>query len=122
MEYSAIFKNFKTVFCLYGFQRNYRQEEKEKIIVYTTSMTVVRQTADKCKAVRNMLQTHMVRYEERDMFMSAENQKELKERLGSSAICVPQVFVDGVHIGVSFKLILLICSTGVCLMTVFIHS
>ena len=69
--------------------------------MYTTSMTVVRQTADKCKAVRTILQTHMVRYEERDMFMSAENQKELRERLGSSAICVPQVFADGVRIGVS---------------------
>ncbi|XP_045204605.1 glutaredoxin domain-containing cysteine-rich protein CG31559-like isoform X2 [Mercenaria mercenaria] len=80
-------------------QRNYRQEEKGKIIVYTTSMTVVREAADKCKAVRNMLQTHMVRYEERDMFMSAENQKELTERLGLSAIRVPQVFADGVYIG-----------------------
>lgn len=65
-------------------------------------MTVVRPSADKCKAIRNILQTHMVRYEERDMFMSAENQKELKERLGQSAICVPQVFADGVHIGVSY--------------------
>lgn len=82
-----------------GFSRNYRQEEKGKIIVYTTSMMVVREAADKCKAVRNILQTHMVRYEERDMFMSAENQKELRERLGQSAICVPQVFADGVHIG-----------------------
>lgn len=82
-----------------GFARDYRQIEKGKIILYTTSMTVVRQTAEKCKSLRQILQTHMVRYEERDMFMSNENQKELRERLGQSAIQVPQVFADGVHIG-----------------------
>ena len=63
-------------------------------------MTVVRESADKCKAVRNILQTHMVRYEEKDLFMSAENQKELMDRLGTSAIELPQVFADGIHIGV----------------------
>lgn len=82
-------------------QKDYRQAEKGKIILYTSSMTVVRDTADKCKAIRHILQTHMVRYEERDLFMSCENQKELLERLGASAIKVPQVFADGVHIGVS---------------------
>ncbi|KAH3692278.1 glutaredoxin domain-containing cysteine-rich protein CG31559-like [Dreissena polymorpha] len=82
-----------------GFSRDYRTEEKGKVIVYTTSMTVVRKTADHCKAIRNILQTHMVRYEERDLFMSAENQRELTERLGQSAIVLPQVFADGVHIG-----------------------
>lgn len=82
-----------------GFARNYRQEEKGKIVVYTTSMTTVREAADRCKAVRHILQTHMVRYEEKDLFMSAENQKELRDRLGLSAIHVPQVFADGVHIG-----------------------
>ena len=70
------------------------------MILYTTSMTVVRESADKCKAVRNILQTHMVRYEEKDLFMSAENQKELMDRLGTSAIELPQVFADGIHIGV----------------------
>ncbi|KAL4229799.1 Glutaredoxin domain-containing cysteine-rich protein 1 [Mactra antiquata] len=82
-----------------GYSRNYRQTEKGKIIVYTTSMTVVRESADKCKSIRHILQTHMVRYEERDMFMSDENQKELRERLGQSAINIPHVFADGVYIG-----------------------
>lgn len=79
--------------------RNFRHEEKKKVIIYTTSMTVVRESADKCKAVRNILQTHMVRYEEKDLFMSSENQKELLDRLGTSAIVLPQVFADGIHIG-----------------------
>lgn len=66
-------------------------------------MTTVRESADRCKAMRHILQTHMVRYEEKDMFMSDENQKELKERLGQSAINVPQVFADGIYIGVSIQ-------------------
>ena len=43
----------------------------------------------------------MVRYEERDICMSRENQRELIERLGVSEVDVPQVFADGQHIGVS---------------------
>ena len=84
-------------------QRDYCQTERGKIILYTSSMTVVRQTADRCKSIRHILQTHMVRYEERDMFMSNENQKELLERLEMNAISVPQVFADGVYIGVSIN-------------------
>lgn len=82
-----------------GYSRNYSLTERGKIIVYTTSMTTVREAAERCKVVRHILQTHMVRYEERDLFMSAENQKELKERLGQSAITVPHVFADGVYLG-----------------------
>ena len=88
------------MFLLFSFQRNFRLTEKNKVVIYTTSMTVVRESADKCKAAKNILQTHMVRYEEKDLFMSSENQKELMERLGTSAIEVPQVFADGIHLGV----------------------
>ena len=63
-------------------------------------MTVVRRTADLCKAARHILQTHMVRYEERDLFMSDENKRELKERLGQSEITLPQVFANGDYLGV----------------------
>lgn len=96
-----LFFGIPLIFCCLVFQRDYCQAEKGKIILYTSSMTVVRETADKCKSIRHILQTHMVRYEERDLFMSNENQKELLERLGLSAINVPQVFADGVYIGVS---------------------
>ena len=82
------------------FQKNYRLLEKGKIIVFTTSMTVVRSISDHCTSIRKILQGHMVRYEEKDLFMSVENQKELLERLGQSAIDLPQVFADGIHLGV----------------------
>ena len=51
-----------------------------------------------------MLQTHMVRYEEKDLFMSKENQKELMERLNTNKIVLPQVFADGASLGVSLSL------------------
>ena len=68
-------------------------------------MTVVRETYERCKKTRHALQTHMVRYEERDLYMSQENQRQLAERMDrplGSEIEVPQVFIDGIHIGVSF--------------------
>ena len=51
-----------------------------------------------------MLQTHMVRYEEKDLFMSKENQKELMERLNTNKIVLPQVFADGASLGVNISL------------------
>ena len=68
--------------------------------MYTTTVQVVRETQDACKRVRHILDTHMVEYEQRDIFMSRDNQRELQQRLGSNAE-VPQLFVDGLHLGVS---------------------
>ena len=42
----------------------------------------------------------MMKYEERDIFMSRENQRELCERLENENVDVPQVFADGLHLGV----------------------
>ncbi len=66
-------------------------------------MMIIRDTHEKCLRVKNVLQTHMVRYEERDIFMSRETQRELAERLGTKGdtLEVPQVFVDGQILGVS---------------------
>ncbi|XP_063413297.1 glutaredoxin domain-containing cysteine-rich protein CG31559-like isoform X2 [Mytilus trossulus] len=79
--------------------RKIREQEIGKIVIYTTSMTVVRQTHERCKIVKKILQNHMVRYEEKDLFMNSENQKELMERLGSNEISLPQVFADGNLLG-----------------------
>ncbi|RUS72662.1 hypothetical protein EGW08_019577 [Elysia chlorotica] len=84
--------------------RNFRQLEQGKIVVYATSMSVVRETSERCKSVRHLLQNHMVRYEERDLYMSREVQQELSYRLkqeGVSELRLPHVFADGIHLGVS---------------------
>ena len=80
--------------------------EKGKVVLYTTSMRIVRETHDKCKRVKNILQTHMVQYEEKDIFMSRENQETLMNRLGINHVDVPQVFADGQHLGVSLYILL----------------
>ena len=43
----------------------------------------------------------MVKFEERDVFMCFNHQKEIRERMQSDDIDVPQLFVDGHYIGVS---------------------
>lgn len=47
----------------------------------------------------------MVKYEERDVFMSQVHQMEIRERMESDEIEVPHLFVDGQYIGVSLRLI-----------------
>jgi len=91
-------------------------------VLYTTGVKVVRDTYDKCLRVKKILQTHMVRYEERDVSMSREDHRQLAERLGVTGVELPQVFADGLHIGVNcpsiffvlllllLLLLLLVCS------------
>lgn len=43
----------------------------------------------------------MVKYEERDVFMSTVHQQEIRERMETDEIDVPHLFVDGQYIGVS---------------------
>lgn len=66
-------------------------------------MGIVRETYQKCLKVKQILKTLLVKFEERDVFMSTEAQDEIRERMKCDAILVPQVFVEGQHIGVSKK-------------------
>lgn len=43
----------------------------------------------------------MLKFEERDVFMSQVNQLDIRERMQSDFVEVPQLFVDGQFIGVS---------------------
>ncbi len=88
------------MFISLSFQ-NFRTLEQGTLVLYTTSMRIVRETYEKCMRVKNILQTHIVQYEERDVFMSRENQRELADRLGIEKIELPQVFADGLHLAVS---------------------
>lgn len=83
--------------------QNYKKEEAGKVVVYTTTMGVVRETFQDCVLVKKILRNLMVKYEERDVFMSRETQTEIRERMGSDAIIVPQIFLEGQHIGVSLS-------------------
>jgi glutaredoxin domain-containing cysteine-rich protein 1 len=64
-------------------------------------MGVVRSTYAKCQTVKKILKTLMLKFEERDVFMSQVNQFDIRERMQSDIVEVPQLFVDGQYIGVS---------------------
>lgn len=64
-------------------------------------MGVVRATYAKCQTVKKILNTLMVKYEERDVFMSHVHQQEIMERMQMDEIDVPQLFIDGQYVGVS---------------------
>ena len=78
----------------------YMKKELGKVVVYTTTSGIVRKTFYNCKKVKQILRTHMVKYDELDLFGDAELQTELRDRLGSTVIQLPQLFIDGQHIGV----------------------
>ncbi|XP_053660584.1 glutaredoxin domain-containing cysteine-rich protein CG12206-like [Anopheles marshallii] len=79
--------------------KNYKDKEAGKVVVYSTSMGIVRETYTKCMNVKQILRTLLVKFEEKDIFMSNEYQQEIKERMQVDTINIPQVFVDGQHIG-----------------------
>ncbi|XP_055842983.1 glutaredoxin domain-containing cysteine-rich protein CG12206-like [Episyrphus balteatus] len=79
--------------------RNYKEKDLGKVVLYTTSMGIIRETYAKCSNMKQILRTLLVKFEERDVFMSTEYQQEIKERMQSEDIKVPQLFVEGQHIG-----------------------
>ncbi|XP_044734985.1 glutaredoxin domain-containing cysteine-rich protein CG31559-like [Chrysoperla carnea] len=79
--------------------KSYREKDAGKVVVYSTTMGIVRNTYHECLKVKQILRTHMVKFEERDVFMSSEYQAEIRDRMQSEQILIPQVFVDGQHIG-----------------------
>lgn len=108
---------FVFFFCVSFFQ-NYKEKDAGKVVLYTTSMGILRETYAKCVNMKQILRTNLIKFEERDVFMSSEYQMEIKERMQSDKIIVPQLFVDGHHIGVSilsFSLILFFfIKYGIC--------
>ena len=70
-------------------------------MVYTTSLSAIRDTYKECRAVNLMLRGHCVMIQQKDIMLHEEYHKELKERLDDDTVTVPQVFINGHHIGVS---------------------
>ncbi|XP_055385942.1 glutaredoxin domain-containing cysteine-rich protein CG31559-like [Condylostylus longicornis] len=79
--------------------KNLKKKDIGKVIVYTTSMGIIRETYTRCANVKQILRTLLVKFEERDVFMSLEYQQEIKERMQMDVIEVPQLFVEGQYVG-----------------------
>ena len=62
-------------------------------------MTAVRKRCEECRQVKKIFANMRVKIEERDVFMNANYQTELDERIGH-VTTVPQVFISGQLVGV----------------------
>ncbi|XP_057789840.1 uncharacterized protein At5g39865-like isoform X2 [Salvia miltiorrhiza] len=72
------------------------------IVVYFTSLRVVRSTFEDCKAVRSILRAFRVPIDERDLSMDGRFTEELQGILGlteKSKLMLPRVFIGGRYIG-----------------------
>ncbi|MED6207046.1 hypothetical protein PIB30_032278 [Stylosanthes scabra] len=72
------------------------------VVIYYTSLRVVRRTFDDCRAVRSILRGFHVAVDERDVSMDDRFRDELNAILGGghrSAMLLPCVFVGGVFVG-----------------------
>ncbi|XP_020284334.1 glutaredoxin domain-containing cysteine-rich protein CG31559-like isoform X2 [Pseudomyrmex gracilis] len=77
----------------------YVEREKGKVVLYMTSLGIVRETFTNCMKMKQILWTNMVKYDEADLFRDTDLQTELKDRINLEVLTLPQLFVDGQHIG-----------------------
>ncbi|XP_020209701.1 uncharacterized protein LOC109794668, partial [Cajanus cajan] len=69
------------------------------VVVYFTSLRVVRRTFDDCRAVRSILRGLRVAVDERDVSIDDRFRDELHGILGRRSVALPRVFIGGVYIG-----------------------
>ncbi|XP_004294791.1 PREDICTED: uncharacterized protein At5g39865 [Fragaria vesca subsp. vesca] len=72
---------------------------EKRIVVYYTSLRVVRRTYEDCHAVRSILRGFRVTLDERDLAMDHGFIAELQQILGQRKLTLPRVFIGGRYIG-----------------------
>ncbi|PKA55310.1 Uncharacterized protein AXF42_Ash003947 [Apostasia shenzhenica] len=73
--------------------------EDRRIVLYYTSLRVVRTTFEDCRAVRSILRGFRVAVDERDLAMDLGFLAELKGLLGQRQLSLPRIFIGGRYIG-----------------------
>ncbi|XVF20353.1 hypothetical protein REPUB_Repub11eG0190900 [Reevesia pubescens] len=71
----------------------------KRIVVYFTSLRVVRSTFEDCKTVRSILRGFRVSIDERDLSMDSGFLNELKGILGQRKLTLPRVFIGWRYMG-----------------------
>ncbi|KAG8651482.1 hypothetical protein MANES_07G132900v8 [Manihot esculenta] len=74
-------------------------QDDHKIILYFTSLGIVRKTFEDCRTVRSMLRGFRVPIDERDLSMDAEHLYEIQMITGSKKVRLPAVFLGGKYVG-----------------------
>ncbi|XP_038891625.1 uncharacterized protein At5g39865-like [Benincasa hispida] len=69
------------------------------IILYHTSLRVVRRTFEDCRVVRSILRGFRVPIDERDLSMDSRFVDELQDAIGRNNLSLPRVFIGGRYIG-----------------------
>ncbi|KAK7276037.1 hypothetical protein RIF29_17168 [Crotalaria pallida] len=72
---------------------------EQRVVVYYTSLRVVRPTFEACKSVLSILSGFRVRVDERDVSMDSSFMLELNRVMGRSGLTLPRVFVGGRYVG-----------------------
>lgn len=67
--------------------------------MYITSLPVIRETYDDCCSTSAILRSYDMRVDKRDLFLQAAFKEDLRAALGDGVPLLPQVFVDGQHLG-----------------------
>ncbi|XP_023512265.1 uncharacterized protein At5g39865-like [Cucurbita pepo subsp. pepo] len=74
-------------------------DSEHRIVVYHTSLRVVRRTFEDCRTVRSILRGFRVSIDERDLSMDSKFVDELQDAIGRKNISLPRVFIGGRYIG-----------------------
>ncbi|XP_015973812.1 uncharacterized protein At3g28850 [Arachis duranensis] len=69
------------------------------VVIYFTSLRVVRRTFDDCRAVRSILRNFRVAVDERDVSIDDRFRDELNSILGRKTATLPRVFIGGEYVG-----------------------
>ncbi|KAL5732906.1 hypothetical protein ACOSP7_032248 [Xanthoceras sorbifolium] len=83
-------------------QQSLKLLPSQGVVVYFTSLRVVRKTYEECRAVRSILRGYRVPVDERDLSMDSKFLDELQAIMGcskSAKTSLPRVFIAGRYIG-----------------------
>lgn len=79
-------------------------ESEKRIIIYTTSLHVIRSTFEACRSVKSILRSFRVPIDERDLSMDSNYLHELQSIMADddgekTKLTLPRVFINGTYIG-----------------------
>ena len=92
-------KNRGSVRILESFPEKCPPGGEDSVVVYTTTLRGIRKTFEDCNKVRSVLDSHEVRFSERDVSMHSVFKEEIRGILGTRQVKIPAVFVKGRMVG-----------------------
>jgi glutaredoxin domain-containing cysteine-rich protein 1 len=72
---------------------------EKRVVIYFTSLRVVRPIFEDCKSALAILRAFRVQLDERDVSMDSSFLNELTRIMGRTGLTLPRVFIDGKYIG-----------------------